>query len=103
MAADTSSSAAGSNPVVGPAAVELAVLIAEPMFPTSVAAAANVSGVVSTYDISPSFPNDRRFSRQSWMTQQTWPRGDPEYQQSIERSPREVRRFSPVGVPEIMD
>jgi hypothetical protein len=31
------------------------VLIAEPMFPTSVAAAANISGVVSTYDISPSF------------------------------------------------
>src|SRR4051812_26040620 len=52
MAADTSSSAAASKSVVGPAAFAVAALIVEPMFLTSAAADANVSGLLIKYDIS---------------------------------------------------
>src|SRR5260370_4745000 len=52
MAADTSSSAAASTPVVDAAAAALASLSVEPIFPKSLAAAAIISGAAITYDMS---------------------------------------------------
>jgi hypothetical protein len=52
MAADTSSSAAASTPVVWVAAAELAALTVEPIFAKSVAAASTISGAAITYDMS---------------------------------------------------
>ena len=43
-------------------------LIAEPMPSTSVAVDANISGAVSKYDISPSFPTNRDPSGQTGLT-----------------------------------
>ena len=51
MAADTSSSAAASTPVVGTAAAAFAALSAEPMLDRSVAAEARNSGAATRYDI----------------------------------------------------
>lgn len=56
MAADTSSSAAATNAVVGAAAFALAVLIAKPMLSIFATAATNISGPVIKYDISPVLP-----------------------------------------------
>ena len=51
MAADTSSPAAASTPVVGAAAAAFAALIVEPIFAKSVAAAITMSGAAITNDI----------------------------------------------------
>jgi hypothetical protein len=57
IAADTSSRAAAGKPEVGPAALALAALIAEPILSTSAAVDANISGAVIRYDISPISPS----------------------------------------------
>jgi hypothetical protein len=51
MLADTSSAPAGNTLDTGPAAAELASLIADPMFAKSVAAFATYSGAAIRYDI----------------------------------------------------
>src|ERR1700756_4440729 len=56
MAADTSSSAAASTPVVWVAAAAWAALSVEPIFATSVAAAVNSSGAAIKLDISVLLP-----------------------------------------------
>jgi hypothetical protein len=51
MAADTSSSAAATTPVVGVAAAALAELIVEPILAKSVAAVPSTSGTATINDI----------------------------------------------------
>jgi hypothetical protein len=60
MAADTSSPAAASTPVVGAAAAALATLTFEPMIAKSVAAEVIISGAAITNDICSLLPGRHR-------------------------------------------